>query len=196
MTTTEKPRGAGRAPARRPILVFLLAALAAASWTPDAAAQDEYGDQDQQAEEPQAAEPQAPAAVQPPQASEREIQDLNAIATLSVGLVIQSFGYIGAYGDLLSSGAYDSQQVINMLGDTVKYLGNAHRELARYQDPGFAVSSGDRQYLAEVTTILELLIEEAESLRGFANSRAEGDLARYRVARDNAWKRIDRLIKP
>jgi hypothetical protein len=133
---------------------------------------------------------------QVPQGSERESQDLNTIATLSVGLVIQSFGYIGTYGDLLASGAYDSQQVANMLGDTVRYLSNAHRDLARYQDPGFNVSAGDRQYLAEVTTILELLIQEAESLRGYASTRAEGDLANYRSARDTALRRIDRLIKP
>jgi hypothetical protein len=133
---------------------------------------------------------------QSPQTSERETQDINTIATLSVGLVIQSFGYIGVYGDLLSSGAYDSNQVINMLGDTVKYLTNAHRELSRYQSPGFDLSPGDRQYLAEVAAIVALLIEEAESLRGFAQTRAEDDLVKFRGARDNAWKRIERLIKP
>jgi hypothetical protein len=132
---------------------------------------------------------------QAPQESELQKQDLNTIATLSVSLAIQAFGYIGAYGDLFSTGAYDSDQVINMLGDTVRYLANARRDLSRYQDPDFKISSGDRQYLAEVTAILGLLIEEAESLRGFAQTRAEGDLERYRGTRDRAWKRIESLIR-
>jgi hypothetical protein len=129
------------------------------------------------------------------QVSERESHDLNTIATLSVGLTLQAFGYIGAYGDLFSSGAYESEQVINMLGDAVRYLANAHRELARYQDPDFSLTPGDRRYLAEVASIIELLIQEAESLRLFAQSRDDGDLQKFRRARDNAWKRLDRLIK-
>ncbi|MDR1082234.1 MAG: hypothetical protein LBQ79_15100 [Deltaproteobacteria bacterium] len=190
MPTSALSRPSGRAAGPR-LAAAALAALAIAVYAPHAGAQDVP---EQRPPHPESQEQPVPG--QAPQGSERESQDLNTIATLSVGLVIQSFGYIGAYGDLLSSGAYDSQQVINMLGDTVRYLSNAHRDLSRYQAPGSTVSAGDRQYLAEVTTILELLIEEAESLRGFANTRAEGDLARYRSARDTAWKRIDRLIKP
>jgi hypothetical protein len=134
------------------------------------------------------------AQAQEPGTSERERQDINTIATLSVGLVIQSFGYIGVYGDLLSSGSYESGQVIAMLGETVRYLSNAHRELARYQNPAFGVSAGDRQYLADVATIVELLIVEAESLRAFAQNRTEANLAKYRDARATVLTRIDRLV--
>ncbi|MDR2611896.1 MAG: hypothetical protein LBG06_03365 [Deltaproteobacteria bacterium] len=175
MTLPTESRPTWRAPVPR-LLALAAAALAlhAAAGAPPALAQD----------------------AQEPQSSEREKQDLNTIATLSVGLVIQSFGYIGVYGDLLSSGAYESEQVVNMLGDTVKYLTNARRDLVRYQDPGFSLSPGDRAYLSDVAQIMTLLIEEAESLRGFAQSRAEGDLGKFRSARDSALKRINLLIRP
>ncbi|MDR3153569.1 MAG: hypothetical protein LBW85_04675 [Deltaproteobacteria bacterium] len=151
----------------------------------------------QEARDPQGA-PEAlePGISGPSEPSEREKLDLTTIATLSVGLIIQSYGYIGVYGDLLSSGAYDSNQVINMLGDTVKYLSNAHRELVRYQDPAFNVTQGDRQYLAEVAEIVTLLIGEAESLRAYAQSRADDDLSKFRRARDTVLSRIQRLIRP
>ncbi|MDR1164836.1 MAG: hypothetical protein LBO66_03015 [Deltaproteobacteria bacterium] len=126
--------------------------------------------------------------------SPREIQDLNTIATLSVGLVIQAFGYIGTYADLLSRDVYEAQLVTQMLGDTVRYLRNALVQLRLYQDASLDVSRGDRQYLAEITEILVLLIEEAESLSAFAQTHAESDLQNYKDARDKAWSLISDTV--
>jgi hypothetical protein len=126
--------------------------------------------------------------------SERERLDINTIATLSVGLVIQAFGYIGVYGDLLGRDVYEPQLVIQMLGDTVAYLRNAQNQLRLYQDSSLGVNPGDQQYLAEMSAILALLIEEAESLSSFAQTRSESDLQKYRDARDNAWALISKAI--
>jgi hypothetical protein len=128
--------------------------------------------------------------------SERERLDSNALATLSVGLVIQSFGYIGAFADLLSKGVYEPEIVRSMLGETVQYLTNAQNVLHQYQNRSVSVSPGDRRYIGEVENILVLLIQEAESLSSFALSHSEEDLQNYRTSRDKALKLIDKLTKP
>jgi hypothetical protein len=131
-----------------------------------------------------------------PGQDERESLDSNAIATLSVGLVIQSLGYVGIYADLLSKGVYDPELVTKMLGETVQYMTNARNVLHQYQSRSVEVRSGDRRYLGEIENILNLLIQEAESLSAFARTRSEDDLQKYRESREKAIKLIDKLTKP
>jgi hypothetical protein len=125
--------------------------------------------------------------------SEREKLDINTIATLSVGLVIQSFGYIGTYADLLSKGVYEPQQVREMLGETIQYLSNARSVLNQYQNSDIAISPGDRRYLKEISAILDILIQEADSLSSFAQSHSEEDLKKYKDSWEQALKLIERL---
>ncbi|MDR2459899.1 MAG: hypothetical protein LBE38_03820 [Deltaproteobacteria bacterium] len=125
--------------------------------------------------------------------SERVRLDSNTIATLSVGLVIQSFGYIGTYADLLSRNVYEPQQVRQMLGETIQYLSNAKNVLNQYQDRNIEVSPGDRRYLKEISEILDILIQEADSLSSFAQSHSEEDLKKYKDSRERALKLIDKL---
>jgi hypothetical protein len=118
------------------------------------------------------------------------------VATLSVGLVIQSFGYIGIIADLMTSQIYDTERISNMLGETVQYLTNVQNLLHQYQNRGLNVSRGDRKFIGEIEEIVVLLIQEAESLSAFNQSHLEADLQGYRTSREKALKLIDKLTKP
>ncbi|MDR2352898.1 MAG: hypothetical protein LBF22_06990 [Deltaproteobacteria bacterium] len=126
--------------------------------------------------------------------TEREILDINTIATLSVGLVIQSYGYIGTYADLLGNNVYEPGKVTQMLGDTVKYLENALYQLRLYESATIDIKPGDKQYLKDVAAIIVILIQEAKSLQAFAQTHAEPDLLSYKEAREKAWKLISRTF--
>jgi hypothetical protein len=125
----------------------------------------------------------------------REWLDINTIATLSIGLVIQSFGYIGIYGDLLSQGVYTSEKVSEMLNETVKYLGNANTIINMYQNRNIQMNPGDKRYLATISQIIDLLIKEAKSLSAFSQSHAEDDLKEYNLSREKAWDLISKLTE-
>ena len=126
--------------------------------------------------------------------TERERLDLNAIATLSVAVLIQSYGYIGTYADLFSTGVYDAERVNQMLRETTIYLRNSRDQLKLFQSSAAGVSSGDRQYLGEVTDILDLLIAEAESLSAFTLSHNQDDLRKYEANKTRAWSRLSKLL--
>ncbi|MDR2350235.1 MAG: hypothetical protein LBF41_06375 [Deltaproteobacteria bacterium] len=125
--------------------------------------------------------------------SEREMLDINAIATLSVGIVIQSYGYIGIFADLYGKGVYDARQVKEMLDVTVQYLNNAQNILHKYQSRSVDVAPGDRRYIAEIEGILVILIREAENLLSFTQTRSEADLAKYNESRVQAHKLLEKF---
>ncbi|MDR2340608.1 MAG: hypothetical protein LBF40_10860 [Deltaproteobacteria bacterium] len=127
--------------------------------------------------------------------SDRESLDLNTIATLSVALVFQAYGYIGTYADLLSTGVYEADRVNAMLKETTIYLQNSRDRLTLFQTSAMGLSSGDKKYIAEVVTILDLLISEAQSLSAFALNHNENDLKQYEASKTKAWSSISKLLR-
>jgi hypothetical protein len=128
------------------------------------------------------------------QQQQRQSLDLNTIATLSVAVVFQSFGYIGTYADLLGTGVYDSNRVQEMLRETTVYLQNSRDQLKLYQASAVGLSSGDKRYLAEVTTIIDLLIAEADSLKAYAINHKQADLKKYEANKTRAWTHLSKLL--
>ncbi|MDR2405611.1 MAG: hypothetical protein LBE27_04495 [Deltaproteobacteria bacterium] len=128
------------------------------------------------------------------QQAERESLDLNTIATLSVAVVFQSFGYIGTYADLLGTGVYDAARVTEMLRETTVYLQNSRDQLRLFQASAMGLSTGDKKYLAEVVTIMDLLIAEADSLKAFALNHNQADLKKYEANKTRAWSHLSKLL--
>jgi hypothetical protein len=132
---------------------------------------------------------------QTPKELAREKLDINTIATLSVGIVIQTYGYIGTYGDLLGKGVYDATLVVQMLRDTIQYLNNAQNVIHQYQSRTIDVASGDRRFLGEIEEIIKILIQEAENLTTFAQTHKVEDLEKFNDSRKHALRLIDKLTK-
>ncbi|MDR2199159.1 MAG: hypothetical protein LBR53_06880 [Deltaproteobacteria bacterium] len=124
----------------------------------------------------------------------RESLDLNTIATLSVAVLFQSFGYIGTYADLLATGVYDAERVTTMLKETTFYLRNSRDQLKLFQSSAAGLRRGDQRYLSEVVTTLELLITEAESLSAYALRHEQDDLKRFEASKDKAWTHLSGLL--
>jgi hypothetical protein len=128
------------------------------------------------------------------QRTERESLDLNTIATLSVALVFQAYGYIGTYADLLGAGVYEGAKVTEMLKETIIYLQNSRDRLKLFQTSAMGLSAGDKRYLAEVVEILDLLIAEARSLSSFAANPNHEDRKSYEANKTKAWSSISKLL--
>jgi hypothetical protein len=109
--------------------------------------------------------------------------------------MLQSFGYIGTYADLYGKGVYDAERVNRMLRETTIYLQNSRDRLRLFQTSAMGLSTGDKKYLAEVVTILDLLIAEAESLSAFALNHNQDDLKNYEANKDKAWTRLSKLLE-
>lgn len=124
----------------------------------------------------------------------REAHHLNTIGTYSAGFVLQSYGYIGVLSDVFSQQIYDGDMVRSMLGETITYLNNAHNQLMYYKSPEVKLPKADLDFIATIGDIINDLVGEAEALSAFTQTLQDEDLERFRVARQNAWKKIKTLL--
>jgi hypothetical protein len=120
----------------------------------------------------------------------RETLHLTTIGTYSAGFVLQSYGYIGVLADVLSQGVYEAEMVRSMLGETITFLRNAREQLTAYLGGSIQIAAGDMKFIRGISDIIMNLIEEAEALSSFAQSRDKADLERFEDSRKKAWSGI------
>ncbi|MDR2140966.1 MAG: hypothetical protein LBR11_04130 [Deltaproteobacteria bacterium] len=129
-----------------------------------------------------------------PGAAGRESLHLNTIGTYSAGFVLQSYGYIGVLADVMSQGVYEPEMVRGMLKETITFLRNANQQLSLYQDKTLRFSQADQRFIDGINSIINDLINEAEALSAFAESRKEEDLQRFETSRKKAWSGIKKTL--
>ena len=117
---------------------------------------------------------------------------LETIGGFGGSYIYLSYAYIGATADAYAKNIYPASQVKTMMEEKVSMIKHLAEMLHQVQNTN--IEENDKQFVASMLDILDLLRQEAESLAAFAESNNPSDVERYEDARKKAWPKIKKLL--
>lgn len=135
----------------------------------------------------------APASPEVPEtAIDPEADRLYLIGAVGGSHVYTTYAYIGVLADSLSKELYTSEQVQELLNETVAMSDSLLKQMRKVRAGG--LSDVDAKAIDNMIQIYVLLQDEARAAAAFAQSRSPEDASRFDKIRTDVWPRIATLL--
>jgi hypothetical protein len=121
-----------------------------------------------------------------------EADRLYLIGAVGGSHVYTTYAYIGVLADSLSKELYKTEQVQELLNETVAMSDSLLKQLRKVRAGG--LSDVDAQAIDNMIDIYELLKDEARAAAAFARSRSSEDADKFDKVRTTVWPKIAALL--
>lgn len=132
-----------------------------------------------------------PPATEPPPA-DPDADRLYLIGAMGGSLVYTTYAYIGVLADSLSKDLYTTEQVQDLLKETIAMSQSLVKRLERVRASG--LTEEDQQAIDRMVAIHNLLQDQAQAASRFAESRSAQDAEAFDTVRSTVWPRISLLL--
>lgn len=135
--------------------------------------------------------PTEPLPAEPPPA-DPDSERLYLIGAMGGSLVYTTYAYIGVLADSLSKDLYTTQQVQELLKETIAMSQSLIKRLERVRAGG--LTEEDQEAIDKMIAIHKLLQDQAQAASRFAATRSAQDAETFDTARSTVWPRISQLL--
>lgn len=119
---------------------------------------------------------------------------LETMGVLSALTLYNTYLCIGAVGDAYEGQLYDADKVIDLMDEQEAGISTLSGQLTELLRSGFITSEDDKDYISSIIKTLDLLEDEATSLRAYARGLQPEDAEQFQRSRAAAWKNISEMM--
>jgi len=110
-------------------------------------------------------------------------------------LLYNTYIAIGAIGDAYAGNSYEATYVKDITKEQIASIEAVIAQYNKLLSSGFLTDPEDKSFVGDIVMTLGYLKSEAKYLGDYADTNSESDSEKYQYNREEAWKKISKLLQ-